>query len=368
MSFLSFQNYSFRVVTLLLIIILYFSSTSFSQVSMYWSKDQWPLKEVSEKNYFGSATLGPTELAQRLNQVIMFYDANNKLISNFKKRLCTFYNAGPKAAYYNVKLKPELNSILPDNQTPLVRNLNRGDEFILEFITDDDRTFHFTIYLDEKENTYSAGVTVPTYGMKFTYDYQILKTPTGQTVVKMDTSLADNKKIIKGYSKVPNTAIKHIPGFKSSQNFIFEGDSIVELLKYNLKIHPVDTMKESWLADAVEPQELITKPAKMIWHKMIADPTSPNYSLKYGQSMAHLAMYLEINDTIYDVRSIRVTFYNHTGLNSTLYIDSRDFGELGKYLQKITDPLSVIIDRVVVKDNFSDRLIYDPQVFIFNFE
>jgi hypothetical protein len=363
---------SFRQLTDKLLIFCFFIFSIVlhlnAQSSLFWDNDQWPLKEVSEKNYYGRAKLSPAELIQRLNHVFLFYDSNNKLIPDFKKRLFTFYNTGNSAAYYNVKLLPDMNKILGDNQTPMIKNLNNGDQIIMDFVTMDDRTFHFIIDVTENENTYSPGLKISRYGLNITYDYQVLKTPTDETILKVDSSVASNKKIIAGYKKLPNTQIKYIPGFKTSQNFIFEADSTVEFLKYNLKIHPKEKMKKSWLADAVEPQNLISKPAKLIWHKMVADPESATYSLRYGQNMAHLAMFLEINDTIYDIRSLRVTFYNHQGLNSTIYVDSEDFGELGKFFGGIKAPLSIIIDRVVVKDNFSDRLIFDPQVFMFNFE
>ena len=172
---------------------------------------------------------------------------------------------------------------------------------------------------------------------------------------------------IRDSRKVANTRILHIKDFTSSQNYINEADSVLEVVKGKINLHTAAPLDFSILSQAEEPQDFLSRGIALKWSRMIAAHDGPTYSRRYARNQAHHNLIVEVDGVVYPVIGARLSFLNNDGLNMSYYIKESTQPVLQTFMDQV-DPFSVVIDRVVIRDKQNNREIFIPQAFLFNFE
>lgn len=352
-------------VAFLVALFFLYGVNSNAQVKFLWHDYSFELKAISPGHYYAIDYMQKDILQKNISKPFSIFDGS-KILTEFDEREVVYYTFRNNGAFYNISIDPKQNVILPENYNSISKNLKPGDALIFN-LSAEKKKYSIRVQLPYADLSYTPQFYVIKYGLNQLFNYQVISSFDGSKVLKIDTANTSNKKIIDGYKNLPHTKIFHIPEFSTSQNFINESDSTIEVVKKKLKLHPVKGLDYSYLADVYEPQDFLSKPTILKWSRMNAAPDGPTYSRKYARSQAQHNFVLDVENAIYPVVNARVTFINNDGLNDTYYIKDSSQPLIEPFLNQI-DPFSVIVDRLVILDKQNNRKIYVPQAFVYNFE
>ena len=242
-----------------------------------------------------------------------------------------------------------------------------NDKIICFLKTPDDISYTTVIHIIADQPTYRQPINVNPINKAIHFKYQLVTKADGNQVLKMDTTINENKAILNAYRKIPKVKIYNIPGFESTINFMSETDSVIALGNRNLTVHPVNSSRGDLLSTATEIKELSEAPMQLLeWNKMTAKPDSPVFSMDYIKNTQNHFFGLYIDGKKYDLASMRMTYFDGKNLNKAYHWSPPDTYPIEE-LKSIEDPFSVIIDRIIIRD-IAAGLVYIPQAFIFNFE
>jgi len=336
-----------------------------SKPSFSWGNINADFDQIAPGMFYTVMSVQESIIKQNLKSP--FYIYNKDMISNFNRVEVVYYNSKKNGTLWRLTMDSSKYTIHPENYNSLFSNTGVGDAYTFDVTTSTGDHYNIRLEVPGSDITYSPQFYLLRQGLSQRFPYQLLTLYDGHKVLKLDTTLAPSKRLLEGYKSVPNVAIQHIIGFSSTQNFINESDSVIEVIKNRIRIHPVRKLDFSILKNAEEPAELLEKEAVLRWSTMYASPTGPTFSMRYARNQVQHSMVMEIDDKLYQIKGMRLTFYNRKGMHDTYYITD-SMQEIITVFNQQLEPFSVIIDRLVFDDPAMGREVYIPQVFMFNFE
>ncbi len=346
-------------------VILFCVSAVSAETYLFWGSFKFKFIETGVNNYTALADIRISE-ARNLGKIEFQLFENDKRLGSFSEKHIFIRNEDTQT---NKDLAlEELHDRLTDTEfINLASNLVVRDKLICFVKTTDNKVYSAILTIKADAPAYRPPVVVPSFSKVTHFKYQLVTKGDGHQVLKLDTTLAENKSILKAYQNISKVKISHIPKYQTSTNFIEELDSVIFLGKRNLLIHPVNRPKYEYLAAAIEPIEITeTINPSINWNKMIAQPDSPVFSLEYLKGIFEHKLSYYDGPRMYDILCMRFTFFDGKKLNKSYYWDDTSEFPFDDIKDQI-EPFSIIIDKIIIKDN-KQHNVYIPQAFLYNFE
>ena len=346
-------------------VILICVSALSAETQFFWGAFQFKLVETGTDNYTAFADIRLSE-ARNLGKIEFQLFENDKQLGSFSERHL-FLRKGEDNFNRDLALE-KLHDRLTDTEfINIASNLAARDKLICYLKTSNNKMYSLILTIKADAPAYRPPVVVPSFSKITHFKYQLVTKGDGNQVLKLDTTLAENKSILNAYRNISKVKISHIPKYQTSTNFIEELDSVIFLGKRNLFIHPVNKPKYEYLAAAIEPIELTeTINPSINWNKMIAQPDSPVFSMEYLKGiLEHKISYFD-GPKKYDIVCMRFTYFDGKKLNKSYYWDETSEYPFEEIKDRI-EPFSMIIDKIIIKDT-KQHIVYIPQSFLFNFE
>ena len=358
------KSYKNKVAVLVALFFLLINSSSAS-VQFSWGGQHYEFKAITPRSFYSIQHIQKVSLLELVKKEFYVYDGA-QVVNKFDTREVVYFIQRNNGSFYNLSLDSVKNLIHPENYHAISKNLKPGDAIDI-ILTAAGKKYVFRAQLPYADLSYTPKFFLLKYGLNQLYNYQVLTTYDGTNIVKLDTTQPASKKILDGYRKVANTRILHIKDFTSSQNYINEADSVLEVVKGKINLHTAAPLDFSILSQAEEPQDFLSRGIALKWSRMIAAHDGPTYSRRYARNQAHHNLIVEVDGVVYPVIGARLSFLNNDGLNMSYYIKESTQPVLQTFMDQV-DPFSVVIDRVVIRDKQNNREIFIPQAFLFNFE
>lgn len=354
-----------RSLLLLFVFTFLFSSKTFSSVHLDWGVVNLELKPTGKNSFLGIASINITQVRNLGKVGFQLYD-NDIAVSSFEEKHVYLYKSASKSNI-ELTLHDKFDKLSDVAFNKIVIDVAAGDEVICYLKSTSGNMYTTIVHVIADLPSYRQPLTVPLFSKITHFKYQLVTLSTGNQVLKLDTTLASNKPILDAYRRIPKVRINNIPNFETTVNFISETDSVIVLGKRNLTIHPVNAPKGDYFSKTSEPKDLTEAgQISMDWNKMVASPDSPIFSLDFIKNTKSHTINLTIGGKKYEITSMRFTLYDGQKLNRAYHWSVPDTYPLEE-LQKLDEPYSVLIDRIIIKDN-NHGFVYLPQAFIYNFE
>lgn len=263
--------------------------------------------------------------------------------------------------------RPNENRLTDKEFGNLVGKLEVGDSFVCVLLDDKGNQYTSVISIEPTKSVYIPPLYVPVFNKSHRFKYQLVTRYDGSQVLKIDTTLEENKKIVNAYRHIQRVSVVHYPDFETVVNFMSENDSICPLGKRNFVVHPVNKPTDDYLVVTTEPRETMNvNEFSMDWNKMVAKPDSPVFSAEYLKNIGNHSIYLFGDNKRYDIVGMRWAYLDGRNLNKAFYWKKGEAYPIDM-IKDMSGPFSVLIDRIVVHDS-RYGYIYIPQAFLYNFQ
>lgn len=351
---------------------LFFTLTLFTSFFSYsqnpvlnWGVMNIRLNQVSADTYAGFMEVTRSQAISMARTEILLMN-NNISINDWKES--HLYVRKPNGSQTEFPLSTGVIKLMGNEFSNLLAALDVHDALIVSMRDRADRNYIATLSILTDQPEYYPSIYVPPYSRVNRFTYQLVTRSDGKSqILKLDTTLTENKAIMDAYKKMPRVSIQHYPKFETVNNYLSENDTIVLLGKRNFEIHPVNKPLDDYLLLTTEPKEIVESANMYLdWNKMVAKPDGPVFSLKYLKGIKSHSIGLFVNDRKYEILSMRFTYLNGKSLNKGYYWKNSLTYPI-ELINELNDPFSILIDRIVIKDA-KLGYIYIPQAFLFSFQ
>lgn len=336
-----------------------------ASVSLTWGMLDIKLLKSGQNNYIGFGDVALIQ-ASNLGKIGFQLFDEGKEINKFSERHL-YYRSNKSTENLDLRLQAESNRLTDQEFVLLLNKLSVNDGLICYLKSLDGITYTVFMNIKPDQIAYNQPLAVVPFNKSTHFKYQLVTKLDGNQVLKLDTSLQENKAVMNAYSKMNKVRIQHFSNFETTINFLSELDSIVVLGKRNLAVHPVNKPNDNLLISVIEPKE-ITEASLiyMDWNRMVAKPDSPVFSVEFLKAIKNHMIHFYEGSKKYEIVSMRFTYYNGKKLNKSYYWDNKETFPLDD-IKTIDGHFSIIFDRIILKDS-KLGYIYVPQPFIFNFQ
>ncbi len=195
------------------------------------------------------------------------------------------------------------------------------------------------------------------------YWYQLVTLDQPPSLVRTDTSLARNRKIVDMYRSYDNYRIVHIPGFQTCDRLVQPSEDKMALLREE-KL-PLDSVFSCYYLPELPYSTMDS--AAMEWGELFAAPNSKVYSLEAFMQQAGQAPGMKIAGAVYKLHSfVLYIFREDKPLMARWYqggdLQDWDFRKISEWIGPRT---TLFFEHIVVKDG-QDRLFSSPLAFAFH--
>ncbi len=335
-----------------------------TEVTLSWGVVTVDLKAITPKDFVGVAQVEQNKAAN-IGRVDFQLYKDQKSVNLFKEKHLFLMNK--EGAQRELTFRLNSNRLTDNEFGDIVNKLEAGDSFICVLKDEDNNNYTVVVNVQPNSSGYIQPLFIPIVNRNHRFKYQLVTRYDGRQILKIDTTLEENKKIVDGYKRVPKVSIQHYPKFETVINYLSENDSTVALGKRNFVVHPMNKPTDEYLLVTTEPGEILNANLLTLdWNKMVAKPDSPIFAKSYLQNITNHSINLFADDKRYDIVSMRWTYLDGRSLNKAYYWKNGETYPLD-LIKEMKNPFSIMIDRIVVKDS---RLgyIYIPQAFMFNFQ
>lgn len=319
-------------------------------------------KNPNVYNYFRTLTSPEVQFLVKSPLTII---SKGKVVNGLKE-MNLYYHSSFKPESGLIPIKFEGNKPDSSDVARLLTVIRDNDQLIVGLKTFDNDIINIKLKVDNNQKSYTQPLFIPHFSARKKYGYQLVQLINGHQVLKIDTTINVNKEIFKPYLTLKNMSVNHISGFETFENYIKTVDTTITLGKTVYNLHPITLPRTDYLASSVEPTELLLKEMKLRWGRIVAEPDSPIYSLKWAKTIANQPVQILIDNTVYTIEAMRFTFYDGKELNASYFIENDSEIPRSEF-SEMNFPFSILIDRIFVKDA-KGRLVHIPQPFLFNFD
>lgn len=193
------------------------------------------------------------------------------------------------------------------------------------------------------------------------FSFQVIQGVGDQkTVIKIDSSVESTREILSMYKDDSKYEIIHLPGFKTTRRLLTPDMKSLESKPKRLGDDYVDIKYLS--------ERLLTKDDHffMKWGRMMAIPSSGNYSSKEFKYSGRWPIQLMFNDALADVHQMEVKLYSGEKLTHHFQVRELPHPIFQKAIQSITSKGTIYITNIVINDD-AQKVIF-PQDFVFSVE
>lgn len=354
-----------RLPLFFLISVLFISPAFSSEVVLNWGILSINLYPSASNHYIGYAEITRSQSANLGKLAFQLYKDNVDISELSERHL--YHRKAIGDTQRELKLNDQLNKLSDQEFVTTTPQLSVHDALICILKDQSGNTYTAILSIHPDLPVYSQPVSVPPYSRMTRFKYQLVTRTDGNQVLKLDTTLADNKPTLEAYKKLSKVTIMHFPRFETVTNFISENDTVITLGKRNVTVHPANKPKGDYFSLTTEPKDIAESPGLFIdWNKMVAKPDSPVFSLQYLKNVRNHAINFYDGNRKYEIVSMRMTYYDGKKLNKAYYWTNQDTYPV-ELIAESADPFSVIIDRIILRDS-KYGYIYIPQAYIFNFQ
>lgn len=354
--------YKFCLVPLFLI----FSFHAFSEnIILNWGVFNVRLNQVSVNTYVGYMEVTRSQAISMARTDFVLLKDN---LSRKSWKESHLYIRETNGMMVEFPLNPGVNKLNNSDFGNFMSALDVQDVLVVSMCDHEGVTYvaSFSILADQPD--YHPPFYVSPYSRIHRFPYQLVTSSEGKSqILKLDTTLAENKKVMDAYLKMPRVSIQHYPKFETVSNYLSANDTIIQLGKRNFEIHPINKPVDDLLLITTEPKEIVDAADMYLdWNKMIVKPDGPVFSLAFLKNIQSHSISFFANDKKYEIQSMRFTYLDGKKLNKGYYWKNTMTYPI-EPIRDLNNPFSILIDRVIIKDA---RLgyVYIPQIFLFSFQ
>ena len=203
------------------------------------------------------------------------------------------------------------------------------------------------------------------------FNFQVIIPDKAKTILKIDTTLAENKSIVKMYRNPAKYKIIHIPNFKTATRSIvgnpINSDSVYDKSHREISSPFFKTSKEAEVDDKLlrlpeyvhyQERELTLK-----WGKLVANPISENYDLRSFLENLKTGLTLTHFDKPLTIQKLRIVIAEKDKEYKIFDGHLPDLKDLQKVLGKVSTETSIYFDKLIVE--VGGHNYYLPQHFMF---
>ncbi|MFK7979744.1 MAG: M56 family metallopeptidase [Saprospiraceae bacterium] len=203
------------------------------------------------------------------------------------------------------------------------------------------------------------------------FNFQVIIPDKAKTILKVDTTLAENKSIVRMYRNPDKYKIIHIPNFKTATRSIVgnptNADPVYDKTHRAIPSPFFKTSKEAEVDDNLLrlPEYVGYKPTELTlkWGALTANPRSENYDLKSFLENFKAGLQLNHLSDALTIKQIRVVVAKKEAAFLTFDKQLPNLTELHKRLGNLSTESSIYFDKIIINKNGTD--FYLPQHFLF---
>ena len=193
------------------------------------------------------------------------------------------------------------------------------------------------------------------------FSFQVIQGVGDQkTIIKIDSSVESTREILSMYKDDSKYEIIQLPGFKTTRRLLTPD---LKSLESKPKMLSEDFVDIKYLSE-----RLLTKEdhVYMKWGRMMASPSSGNYSSKEFKYSGRWPIQLMFNDALADVHQMEVKLYSGEKLTHHFLARELPHPIFQKAIQSITSKGTIYITNIVINDD--EQKVIFPQDFVFSVE
>ena len=267
---------------------------------------------------------------------------------------------------FTVNLKKKSNWVLPNKKQELL--LEKIEDLSHILVTIPELSEFHTLFIrigDKKE--YKAPVSI---NDKKTYHYQVIVPDKDKTILKIDTTLPANKKIVSMYRNPKKYEIVHIPNFKTKERLVVENqinsyyssEEKILLSPYFESINKPELQKD--VIGLPEYTDFKSTDLTLKWGDLTANPKSINYDLRTFLLNHRKPVKLFHKGKVLKINGIRAAKIENRERKGTFNLNKLNGKAIKLHFDNLSTANTFHFSKIIIE--VEGQEYYLPQNFLFN--
>ncbi len=330
------------------------------EFAFHWGNIHVPLEKVAAPNAFSG------ELEIELNRLFESLDSNIRVYENqdslsFKNLTIHLNQLSKDRPVWFPQVSPNNFDFEHRYLGNMKSKIEEGDQISISGEVGNIYLAGINLNIKDPKEIYSPIIKVPNIKKESkTYGFQIVSLPGRKSIVRIDKTQKSSQKILDIYSDNSKYDIIHIPNFATDRRLITTENILFPDIKYDNLI--IDDSIQ-WF-ELPEYQNYRTKMVKLFWGKMVAAPSSQNFTQTNFKQNYRNKLDLFIGNEHVKIEKLKTSIVPKAGEPLGFITKNLDPLTLRRALGKCMPRTSIYFEDIVV--NHQGRFFQLPISFVFN--